>query len=108
MMVLNICSISNRNNISFEEGDGAEYLHRFKEDDGVDLLLYFKMETYYIWSSWWCYLSIEFQRETILPFKNIDVEYLLLFHTVLYCIEGVVIAAQCNATFLKSIVVPRI
>jgi hypothetical protein len=27
---------------------------------------------------------------------------------VLYCIEGVVIAAQCTATFSRSIVLPRI
>ena len=26
---------------------------------------------------------------------------------VLYCIDGVVIAAQCTATFLRSIVIPK-
>ena len=27
---------------------------------------------------------------------------------VLYCIDGMVIAAQCTATFSRSIVIPRI
>ena len=34
--------------------------------------------------------------------------YITLYCTVLYCIEGVVIAAQCTATFSRSIVLPRI
>jgi hypothetical protein len=29
-------------------------------------------------------------------------------HTVLYCFDRVVIAAQCTATFLRSIVLPQI
>ena len=33
---------------------------------------------------------------------------IVLYCIVLYCIDGVVIAAQCTATFLRSIVLPRI
>jgi hypothetical protein len=32
----------------------------------------------------------------------------VLYRIVLYCIDGVVIVAQCSATFLRSIVLPRI
>jgi hypothetical protein len=30
-----------------------------------------------------------------------------VYYIVLYCIDGVVIAAQCTATFLRSIVFPK-
>ena len=33
---------------------------------------------------------------------------MILYCIVLYCIEGVVIAAQCTATFSRSIVLPQI
>ena len=43
-------------------------------------------------------------------FFNVDILsiLILLYYIVLYCIEGVVIAAQCTATFSRSIVLPRI
>ena len=37
---------------------------------------------------------------------NIRVPYAMKFP--LYCFDGVIIAAQCTATFLRSIVLPRI
>ena len=62
---------------------------------------------------YFCYLYFPFpcgltKHTTFMHTSSMWKSQLVLYCIVLYCFEGVVIAAQCTATFLRSIVLPRI